>query len=108
MHYIIGTQIQISERTVSRVKPGMTGAQIRSMSTRSTSFSEQKEKLDPGTIYTLSRISKIEEDYNYKFTGGGDVRELTFRSISEAESFISEIRSEQVPDYSNVYNNMTD
>jgi hypothetical protein len=34
--------------------------------------------------------------------------ELEFTTVSDAEKFISELRNEQVPDYSDVYKNMTD
>lgn len=108
MHYIVGTQIQVNERSVSKIRPGMTGAQIRAASTRSSTHNEQKNKLKPGTIYALTRIYKAGENYTYKFIGSGDIQELHFKTIAEAESFISEVRGEDLPDYSNVYNNMTD
>ena len=108
MHYIVGTQIQVNERSVGKIRPGMTGAQIRAASNRSSLYTEQKSKLKPGTIYALTRIYKSGENYVYKFIGSGDIQELQFKTITEAESFISETRGESLPDYSSVYNNMTD
>ena len=42
MHYIIGTQITISGRTVDRIKPGMTSSEIRRRSTSSSQFHEEQ------------------------------------------------------------------
>lgn len=68
-----------------------------------------KKMFKPDTVYTLSRIFKQEDKVIYKFTSGsGDVVNAPFTSVTAAEIFISEINGDDLPDYDNVYRNMTD
>lgn len=112
MHYIPGTEITISSRSTAGIRPGMTSAQIRAMSGGNSVFAKQREKLQPGVKYTLIRIHKHNEDPDkvvYMFTApGGDRVSLNFADIKQAENFISEIRREQVPDYTEAQLNKTD
>lgn len=111
MHYIIGTKIQIPTGSMTQqIKPGMTGAQIRALSTRSDASGGTIKKLfKPGVIYTLSRIYKQDEKIIYKFVSkDGDVVNAPFDSVFAAETFISELNGDDLPDYDHVYRNMTD
>jgi len=104
MHYIIGTQITSSNRTVSKIRPGMTSQQLRAASSGRSKFTEIKSKLSPGVTYTLTRIHKQDESVMYTFTDNAGVRlVLPFDNVSIAENFISELRGEQVPDYTDAY-----
>ena len=106
MHYIIGTQITISGRTVDRIKPGMTSSEIRRRSTSSSQFHEEQAKFEKNKTYTLSRIYRPPgaDHIVYRFNDGGiNTVELEFKSVDDAEDFISEARSEVVPDYDNFY-----
>lgn len=110
MHYIAGTKIRLSAvRPGGPIRPGMTSAQIRASSPGRSNYLKQRELLKPETEYTLIRIYKEEADVKYCFSSSDMSRVvLSFGSISDAEKFISEIRNEQVPDYSDVYKNMSD
>ena len=112
MHYIAGTQIVISGKSISPKKSlqGLTGSQIRKLSSGSSSFLEERKQFTPDRTYTLTRVCKDRESDNllYTFSDGIDVVSVAFPDVNTAESFISEIKNEQVPDYSNVYVNRTD
>jgi hypothetical protein len=104
MHYIIGTQITISGRTVDRIKPGMTSTEIQQRSTSSSQFHKEQDKFEKNVLYTLSRIYRPpgQSHIVYRFNDGGLSNiELEFKSVDEAEDFISETRGESVPDYDN-------
>ena len=109
MHYIVGTEIHAPvSKSSGRIKPGMTSAQIRALSTRGSADNEQISKLEPGIKYTLARIYVENEKYIYKFIGAQSIVLLEFPSIQAAEKFIAEIRGEPTTSYDHVYNNMTD
>jgi len=109
MHYIAGTEITIApNKSSGKIRPGMTGAQIRAMSQKSSTFTDQREKLKPGVKYTLTRVYKQDETLVYKFMTPGEIVELQFDSVASAEKFISEVRSEELPDYDTAYREMTD
>lgn len=109
MHYIAGTKIKVQQRTISTIKPGMTSAQIRANSTKSTKFTKQREQFTTGVDYTLTRIYKERDNVLYQFsTMSGERVTAVFENINQAETFISELRNETVPDYTSVYTNMTD
>ena len=108
MHYIVGTTIQVTQKTLPKIQPGMTSAQIRASSTKSTRFSEQRSLFD-NNEYTLTRIYKQDDKVAYQFSSKTGSRVVpVFDSVKQAESFIAELRNEIVPDYSNVYIDMTD
>ena len=103
MHYIVGTQISTSTRSTPKVRPGMTSQQLRSIGGKSK-FTETKSKLTPGETYTLTRIFKRDDKVVYTFIDSTFTRnELEFENVKTAEAFISELRNEQVPDYSSAY-----
>ena len=109
MHYITGTQILVSSRSISRVRPGMTGQQLRKASTGGSHFKSQRAKFKPDRTYTLTRIQPIEDGVQYTFNEGiGESVVLDFSQVKEAETFISELRDESVPDYTAIYENKTD
>lgn len=110
MHYIIGTAIQVpsSKRSMS-VRPGMTSQQIREISKGPTGGDQHLTNLTPGMQYTLVRISKQNDQIVYTFSSRvGDRVNLNFSSVAEAEKFISGLKGETVPDYSEQYKNQTD
>lgn len=112
MHYIAGTQIKVTGKSISSKKSlqGLTGAQIRSMSSGSTNFQKERQQFTPDRTYTLTRVCKDRESENliYTFSDGIDIVPVLFPDVNTAEDFISEIKNEQIPDYSNVYINRTD
>jgi len=92
-----------------QIRPGMTSAQIRAMSSGKGGSGEDTKKLfKPDVIYTLSRIYKQEDDVIYKFTSSEGIVNAPFKSVTAAERFISDITGDDLPDYSNVYKSMTD
>lgn len=110
MHYIAGTTITISERSIKApIRPGMTSQQLRAASSKSSEFEEQKKQFKPGVVYTLNRISKQHDVIQYQFSSNSGERAVVhFDSITSAEKFISEQRNEHVPDYSSVYDDKSD
>jgi hypothetical protein len=87
----------------------MTSQQIRSISKGPTDKNQHLASLTPGMQYTLVRISKQENNIVYTFSSRvGDRVDLNFSSITEAENFISGLKGEKVPDYSEQYKNQTD
>lgn len=112
MHYIAGTQIKLSGKTISPKKSlqGLTGAQIRKLSTGATVFQKEREQFTPDRTYTLIRVCKDRESENliYTFSDGIDITPVLFPDVNTAETFISEIKNESIPDYSGVYINRTD
>lgn len=108
MHYIAGTQIIVGKTATGKIKPGMTSQQIRQLRASSGS-TKYTDNFEPGIMYTLIRISKEQEGFNYRFrTRSGDITNVIFPSISEAEKFISSTLGETLPDYNDVYNQTTD
>ena len=109
MHYIAGTQILVSGRTISRVRPGMTGSELRASSSGGSRFKKERSMFTPDRTYTLTRIRPVEEGVEYTFSDGTGTRTLLeFPNIREAETFISELRDESVPDYSSIHEHKTD
>lgn len=109
MHYIAGTSITITSQGSSKVRPGMTSAQIRQSSSGLSGFKTQREQLTPGERYTLLRIHNKDDGVCYVFADRGGTRvELLFDTVSQAEKFISEAKGETIPDYSAAYEDQTD
>ena len=109
MHYIVGTTIQVKQKTLPKIQPGMTSAQLRARSTMSSKFNEQKSLFNSDNEYTLTRIFKNESGVAYQFSNmSGERVTPVFETVKQAETFISELRNETIPDYSNVYTDMTD
>ena len=112
MHYIIGTQINIKSRSLPPVQRGMTSQQLAKISKlkRSTAQSNKtRELFEPNQTYTLIRIYAKDEKVIYKFSDNrGTIVEAEFDTIKQGESFISEIRGEELPDYTLNYINKTD
>lgn len=108
MHYIAGTQIVVKKTTAGKIKPGMTSQQIRQLRSVSSN-SKYTDSFEPDVMYTLIRISQEQEGFNYKFrTRAGDIKNVIFPSISEAEKFIASTKGDSLPDYNDVYNQTTD
>lgn len=109
MHYIIGTDIIVSNRTTGKIKPGMSSAQIRQASTRGSKYAETQKLFTSGERYVLNRIYMKEEKCIYKFSSSrGEIVEAEFDNIAAAEKFIAETRRETIPDYTSTYMNKTD
>lgn len=110
MHYIAGTVIQApAGKSTAAIRPGMTSQQIRAASKGPIGFNDHVSKLVPGKQYTLIRIHKVQDDVVYVFSSSaGDRVELSFPDISSAERFISSVKGESVPDYSDAYRNQSD
>lgn len=102
MHYIIGVQIHITNRTIAKIRPGMTSQQVRNASTgRDSQFSETRKLFDTGKTYTLARIYPCRETSQilYEWTEGRHTRVTSpFDTIKLAETFISEILGETLPE----------
>ena len=87
----------------------MTSSQIRQMSSGVSEFKTQRDQLTPQERYSLLRIHNKDEKVCYVFADRSGTRvELLFNTVSQAEKFISEIKGEQLPDYSTAYDNQTD
>jgi hypothetical protein len=110
MHYIAGTRIRVSAiRPGGPIRPGMTSSQIRASSPKRSLYTKHRELLKPDTDYTLTRIYKDQDKVVYVFNSSDMSRtELQFDTITDAERFISELRNENLPNYDDVYKNMTD
>jgi hypothetical protein len=68
-----------------------------------------REQFAPGKTYTLIRIFAKGDKVIYKFgDGGGGIVEAEFTTVKHGESFIAEVRGEEIPDYTEVYINKTD
>ena len=111
MHYIVGTQITISGKTIEKIRPGMTSQQIRESSAGRTQFKAERNKFTSNRAYTLIRIHKISDPEHpnggniaYVWSDGtGERISVEFNSVARAEEFISEIKGETVPEYNTVY-----
>jgi len=79
------------------------------MSSGVSGFKTQRDQLTPQEKYSLLRIHNKDEKVCYVFADRSGTRvELLFDTVSQAEKFISEIKGEQIPDYSAAYENQTD
>ena len=82
----------------------MTSQQLQSLSKGKSGNTDILSKLKSGEKYTLTRIFKQNDDVIYTFVDTSGNREnLEFDSVKSAENFISELRGETLPDYSNAY-----
>ena len=112
MHYIIGTQITIQSRTMPTVTRGMTSQELSKISKlkKTTAKSNKvRELFESNRTYTLIRIYAKEDKVIYKFSdSAGSIVEAEFDTVKQGESFISEIRGEEVPDYTLNHINKTD
>lgn len=109
MHYIIGTQISVSNAPKTKLRPGMSSAQIRTASQGrlSGTTSNYREEFTSNQVYSIARIFMKDEKVCYKFVGD-KVVELLFDSVKQADAFISELRGETVPDYEAFNRNKSD
>lgn len=112
MYYIIGTKITLQSRTIPTVKKGMTSQQLAEISRLKKGTAESnsiREQFKPNREYTLIRVYMEDGKVAYKFadTTGGIVV-AKFNSVTAAENFISEIRGEDVPDYTEMHMNKSD
>jgi hypothetical protein len=83
----------------------MTSSEIQQRSTSNSQFHAEQAKFEKNKPYILSRIFRPpgSDHIIYRFNDGGmSTVELEFRSVDDAEDFISETRGEVVPDYNNL------
>jgi len=86
----------------------MTSQQVRALKSNVVD-GDMLSKFKQGKEYTLTRIYKNQnEKFVYKFIGTGDIVEVEFSLISQAENFISGLRGEDLPDYNTAYRDATD
>jgi len=98
MHYIIGTEIHI------------TNNQQRDPRDPNTYRRKSDSKFKPNIRYSLYHIRKDDEDkMRYVFISNDqtDVVGLKFDTITEADKYIAALKSEQLPNYSEVYSRNT-
>jgi hypothetical protein len=109
MHYIPGTTITASARPRDAILPGMTSNQLRQAATNRTT-NAQATKLQPGIVYTLSRVFRKPGDDNitYRFTCRDEPVDLQFDSTATADKMISQLRGENTPDYNQINQTKTD
>lgn len=109
MHYIVGTKITVQPVIKTAIRPGMSSNQIRKQSTGLSKFVEQRDMFTPGDTYTLIRVFMKDGNVCYKFASlAGDITEVEFGSVTDAEKFISELRGETIPDYEQINRDKTD
>ena len=102
MHYILNTSFQA---------PG--GVSLRPRIGGPTRFGAQTEsapltnsKFEPGEIYTIAYIKKVENGVEYTFKSGkGKIVTEVFESCNDADKLIANMRGETLPDYDSFYNN---
>ena len=103
MHYIIGTQITLGTRSMPTVSRGMTSQQLAEISRLKRSNTQNnkiRDLFEVNTTYTLIRIFAKEDKVVYKFSDTtGTIVEAEFDTVKQGESFISEVRGEEVPVY---------
>ena len=98
MHYIVGTEVMVSEQKVNPRDP-------RTYKTR-----QPVSKFKPGVRYSLYHIRKDKEDkmrYVFISNDQSDVVGLIFDTITEADKYIAGIKRETLPDYSEIYSRNT-
>lgn len=109
MHYIIGTQITVTQSRPNPVRPGMSSQQIRATSRGMSSFTKERELFDSGKVYTITRIYMKEDKVCYRFNSvDGTGVEVMFNTVGDAERFISEVKGETVPDYEQINRDKSD
>ena len=104
MHYIVGTQILVNERTV------IGGSGLQPVNAKRVTKKTQNSIFQPGVEYTLYHIKKLDNGcFNYSFTTHtGDVVDMMFGSIQAAENTIAIARNEQIPDYTGFHRGRQD
>ena len=109
MHYIIGTQITVTQSRPNPVRPGMSSQQIRATSRGMSNYTKEREQFTPGVTYTITRIYMKDNNVCYKFhSADGTGVEVIFKTVSDAEKFISEVKGETVPDYEQINRDKSD
>ena len=98
MHYIVGTKFSTHSKS---------GGGMRSSSAFTTP-SRNLRYFQKGMIYELYNIKKIEKDgntvYDYYFVSDTkDEVHMLFNSLSDADHFIAELRSEELPNYEELH-----
>lgn len=95
MTYIIGTTFSVRRQ---ELKPGITSSSLRPKA--GGNF------LPPGT-YTINYIKPIKEGVDYTFINqNGEAIVVTFKSIGQAEEFISSAKGERIPNYTEIYSKL--
>ena len=104
MHYIIGAQIVVPDYTRTVVHSGVTQTAPQQKP------SAEIKKFKPSSRYTLYNIEKTDDDkFQYTFHGSeGDAVKLKFSNPGEADTFISNARGEDIPNYSKFYQGRAD
>ena len=104
MHYIIGTEILISEFTQ------VGGSGLQPVNAKQVVKRVRNQYFRPGVKYTLYNIRQLDDkSFNYSFnTDAGDLHEIAFESIAAAELVISEAKKESTPDYTAFYDRRSD
>ena len=103
MHYILNTSFQTPGGLSSRPK---IGGPTRFGMEQNISQPTLNPKFEPGTVYTLVYIKKVENGVEYTFKSAKGVVVEVFPSCNEADNFIAEMRNEQLPDYEDFYKNL--
>lgn len=99
MHYILNTTFSIP---VSMGAAKIGGPTIPGRPVVTEKFDTRK--FIPGVFYTLTYIKKLEKNVKYTFKGSdGNVIEEYFDSCKEADVFISRIKGETLPNYTEFY-----
>jgi hypothetical protein len=102
MHYIIGTTIKVAQYN----RPQYGG--VRSVTAHRVKRTN-KTPFDPNKIYTLYNIRKVDEGLVYEFKDStGDMINIDFGSTKEADTYISRLLCETVPDYDDFYSKRSD
>lgn len=109
MHYIAGTEIVVNTPRSKPIRPGMSSAQIRAVSSGTASgFEEQKSKFVSGERYVLVRAYIKEQQVCYVFDGLPGRVEVLFDNVGQGDKFISKVKNEQIPDYEQIHLNKSD
>ena len=98
MHYIVGTEVLVTEQKVNPRDP-------RTYKTRRTA-----SDFKPGMLYSLYHIRKDKDDkmrYVFLSNDQTDVVGLIFNTISEADKYIAAVKRENLPDYNDIYSRNT-
>ena len=97
MTYIIGTSFNVGKRIL---KPGFSSNQSNKV-TSSTTF------LPPG-LYIINNIKKNLDNVVYTFMNENfEQVTVEFDNINQAERYISAMKNEQIPDYSEIYKRLS-
>ena len=97
MHYIIGTTFKTPDTTRSKPIGPVTSKTFK----RKTSNMLSRH-LKPGAIYSVYHISPQGDEgvlYVFKEIETSKTISMTFKTVSEADKAISQLREEDLPDY---------